>query len=47
MSLVPERTKDILILGLWSLLATNVECFITGAVAGLFYTGGGGILLHP
>ncbi|HVN97084.1 MAG TPA: nucleoside transporter C-terminal domain-containing protein [Syntrophorhabdaceae bacterium] len=46
-SLVPERTKDIAILGLWSLLAANVACFITGAVAGLFYTGGGGILLHP
>ncbi len=43
-SLVPERTKDISILGLWALLASNVACFITGAVAGIFYSGGGGIL---
>jgi concentrative nucleoside transporter, CNT family len=43
-SIVPERTKDISVLGLWALFAANVACFITGAVAGLFYTGGGGIL---
>jgi concentrative nucleoside transporter, CNT family len=43
-SIVPSRTKDISILGLWALLASNVACFITGAVAGIFYTGGGGIL---
>ncbi len=42
--LVPERTKDIAVLGLWALLAANVACFITGAVAGIFYTGTGGIL---
>jgi len=46
-SLVPERTKDIAILGLWALLAANVACFITGAVAGIFYTGTGGILFKP
>lgn len=44
-SIVPERTKDISILGLWALFASNVACFITGAVAGIFYTGGGNILL--
>jgi CNT family concentrative nucleoside transporter len=43
-SIVPERTKDISILGLWALFASNVACLITGAVAGIFYTGGGGIL---
>ncbi len=43
-SIVPERTKDISLLGLWALFAANMACFITGAVAGLFYTGGGGIL---
>ena len=46
-SLVPERTKDIAVLGLWALLAANVACFITGAVAGIFYTGTGGILFRP
>lgn len=40
-SIVPERTKDISVLGLWALLASNMACFITGAVAGVFYTGGG------
>jgi CNT family concentrative nucleoside transporter len=43
-SIVPERTKDISVLGLWALLASNVACLITGAVAGIFYTGGGTIL---
>jgi concentrative nucleoside transporter, CNT family len=46
-SLVPARTKDIAVLGLWALLAANVACLITGAVAGMFYTGGSGILIHP
>lgn len=46
-SLIPERTKDIAVLGLWALLAANVACFITGAVAGIFYTGTGGILFKP
>jgi len=46
-SLVPERTKDIAVLGLWALLAANVACLMTGAVAGMFYTGGSGILIHP
>jgi concentrative nucleoside transporter, CNT family len=43
-SIVPERTKDISVLGLWALFASNMACFITGAIAGVFYTGGGGIL---
>jgi CNT family concentrative nucleoside transporter len=46
-SLIPERTKDIAILGLWALVAATVACFITGAVAGIFYTGTGGILFRP
>lgn len=40
-SIVPERTKDISILGLWALVGSNIACFITGAIAGVFYTGGG------
>jgi CNT family concentrative nucleoside transporter len=44
-SLVPERTKDISILGLWALFASNIACFITGGVAGFFYTGGTGLLM--
>jgi len=44
-SLVPERTKDISTLGLWALFASNIACFITGAVAGFFYTGGTGLLM--
>ncbi|OPY79006.1 MAG: Nucleoside permease NupX [Syntrophorhabdus sp. PtaU1.Bin153] len=43
-SIVPERTKDISILGLWALLASNIACLITGAIAGVFYTGGGTVL---
>lgn len=43
-SIIPERTKEISILGLWALLASNVACFITGAVAGIFYTGGNTLL---
>ena len=39
-SLVPERTKDISILGVWALIASNIACFIR-AVAGIFYTSGG------
>jgi CNT family concentrative nucleoside transporter len=39
-SIVPERTKDVSVLGLWALVASNIACFITGAVAGIFYTGG-------
>jgi len=42
--IVPERTKDIAVLGLWALIASNVACLITGAMAGIFYTGGGGML---
>ena len=44
-SIVPERTKDISIVGLWALFAANIACFITGAVAGIFYTGGSNILI--
>lgn len=43
-TIVPERTKDISVLGFWALLASNVACLITGAMAGIFYTGGGSIL---
>jgi CNT family concentrative nucleoside transporter len=43
-TIIPERTKDISILGLWALLASNIACLITGAVAGIFYTGGGSVL---
>ncbi len=46
-SLVPERTRDIAAIGLWALLAANLACFMTGAVAGIFYTPGGGILFKP
>lgn len=46
-SLVPERTRDIAMIGLWALLAANLACFMTGAVAGIFYTPGGGILFKP
>ncbi len=46
-TLVPERTKDIAVIGLWALFAANVACFMTGALAGVFYTGQGGILLKP
>ena len=45
-SIVPERTKDISVLGLWALLASNIAWFITGAVAGIFYTGGGSPFLR-
>jgi len=45
-SIIPERTKEISILGLWALFASNVACFITGAVAGIFYTGAGNTLLR-
>jgi concentrative nucleoside transporter, CNT family len=45
-SIIPERTKEISILGLWALFASNIACFITGAVAGIFYTGGGNNLLR-
>jgi concentrative nucleoside transporter, CNT family len=45
-SIVPERTKDIAVLGLWALLAANMACLITGAVAGIFFTGQAGILLR-
>ncbi|MEN6617316.1 MAG: nucleoside transporter C-terminal domain-containing protein [Syntrophorhabdus sp.] len=43
-TLVPERTRDITILGIWSLVAANIACFMTGALAGIFYSGQGGIL---
>lgn len=44
-NIVPERTKDISVLGLWALLASNIACFITGAVAAIFYTGSGTLFL--
>jgi concentrative nucleoside transporter, CNT family len=45
-TLIPERTKDIAMIGLWALLAANIACFMTGAVAGIFYAGQGGILIR-
>ncbi len=45
-SIIPERTKEISILGLWALFASNIACFITGAVAGIFYTGNGHTILR-
>lgn len=44
-TLVPERTKDIAVIGLWALFAANIACFMTGALAGIFYTGRAGILI--
>ena len=44
-TLVPERTKDIAVIGLWALFAANIACFMTGALAGIFYTGQAGILI--
>jgi CNT family concentrative nucleoside transporter len=46
-TLVPERTKDIAVIGLWALFAANIACFMTGALAGIFYTGQAGILIRP
>lgn len=46
-TLIPERTKDIAVLGLWALFAANMACFMTGALAGIFFTGQGGILIRP
>lgn len=43
-ALVPERTADISSQGLKGLLAANLACLMTGAVAGLFYSGGDMIL---
>jgi len=39
-ALVPERTADISSQGLRGLLAANLACLMTAAVAGLFYSGG-------
>ncbi len=38
-ALVPGRLKDLSRLGLKALLAATLACLITGAVAGVFYTG--------
>ena len=46
-TLIPERTKEIAVIGLWALFAANIACFMTGALAGIFYTGQGGILIRP
>lgn len=43
-ALVPERTADISAQGLRALLAANLACLMTAAVAGVFYCSGGGIL---
>jgi len=39
-ALVPERTADISSQGLRGLLAANLACLMTAAIAGLFYSGG-------
>lgn len=46
-SLVPERAKDITAIGLWALFVANIACFITGSIAGAFYSPNSGILLAP
>jgi CNT family concentrative nucleoside transporter len=46
-TLIPERTKEIALIGLWALFAANIACFMTGALAGIFYTGQEGILIRP
>ncbi|MFC1549251.1 NupC/NupG family nucleoside CNT transporter [Nitrospirota bacterium] len=43
-ALVPERTADISSQGLRGLLAANLACLMTAAVAGLFYSSGDMIL---
>jgi CNT family concentrative nucleoside transporter len=43
-ALVPERTADISSMGLRGLLAANMACLMTAAVAGLFYSSGDLIL---
>lgn len=43
-ALVPERTTDISSQGVRALLAANLACLMTAAVAGAFYTGGNSIL---
>jgi len=46
-TLIPERTKEIAVIGLWALFAANIACLMTGALAGIFYTGQEGILIKP
>jgi CNT family concentrative nucleoside transporter len=46
-TLIPERTKEIAVIGLWALFAANIACLMTGALAGIFYTGQEGILIRP
>jgi len=43
-ALVPERRKDLAAVGPRALLAATLACLMTGAVAGVFYHGGLGIL---
>jgi len=45
-ALVPERRKDIVQLGPRALLAANLACFQTAAVAGLCLSGSSSIILH-
>ncbi|MHC4718604.1 MAG: nucleoside transporter C-terminal domain-containing protein [Planctomycetota bacterium] len=43
-ALVPERRKDLAAVGPRALLAATLACLMTGAVAGVFFDGGAGIL---
>jgi CNT family concentrative nucleoside transporter len=44
-SLVPERAKDIARIGFKALIAATITCMVIGAIAGLFFSGSGTILL--
>jgi concentrative nucleoside transporter, CNT family len=43
-ALVPSRRADIVAVGPRALLAATLACFMMGAVAGVFFTGGGTVL---
>jgi CNT family concentrative nucleoside transporter len=45
-ALAPERARDLAKLGFRSLIAATLACLMTGAVAGVFFTGKGTILLN-
>lgn len=44
-AIAPSRSKDLSRLGFRALIAATIACLMTGAVAGLFYTGGDTVLL--
>jgi len=45
-AIAPERTKDLSKQGFRALLAATLACLMTGAVAGLFYSGGSILSVH-